>query len=163
MQAKALHRVALISLPMLALFLFLMSREVLVLELENRERPHLLRIAVSAAERFSLSYVHSIYDAPVTEDFEVEARGIVLTGVRTKHHGVMEYYGFADGKELHLMHVPLGTIVLRVGPGAGQQLNVKGRRIFLSELGKRGDRVRLRIVPFTLGSYLLSTLAGKLR
>lgn len=152
-----------ICLAVAAGFLFLMSREVLVLELENRDRPQTVRIAVNASERFSLSYVHSIYDALVTEDFEVEGQGIVLKGVRTKNHGVMEYYGFADGREFHPMHVPLGTIVLRIGLGTGQQLAVRDRRIFLSELGKRGEPVRLRIVPVPLGLYLLSTLSGKLR
>ena len=112
MRTKTIRLVALISLLIVTGFLFLMSREVLILELENRDRPHTLRIAVNASERFSLSYVHSIYDALVTEDFQVEERGIVLKGVRTKSHGVMEYYGFADGRELHPLHVPLGEIVL---------------------------------------------------
>ncbi len=163
MKVKTVRLLVLLCFAVVAGFLFLMSREVIVLELENGDRPRAIRIAVNASERFSLSYVHSIYDAPVTEDFQVEGQGIVLKGVRTKNRGVMEYYGFADGREFHPMHVPLGTIMLRVGLGAGQRLTVRDRRIHLSELGTRGDRVRLRIVPIPLGSYLLSTLSVKLR
>ena len=162
MQAKTVRRVVLISLLLLVGCLFLMNREVFVLELANRDRPHTVRIAVNASERFSISHINSIYDAPVTEDFQVEGQGIVLTGVRTKSHGVMEYYGFADGKEFHPKHVPLGNIVMRVGLGAGQELIVGKRRLFLRELGERGDRVQLKIVPITFGAYLISKLSGKL-
>jgi len=144
-------------------FLYLMSREVLVLELEDRDRPQTMRIAVRPSEQFSLSYVHSVYDAPVTEDFQVEDRRIVLTAVRTRSYGVMKDYGIAEGPEVHPLHVPLGSFVLMVGPGAGQELIVRHRHIFLSKLGNRGDRVQLRIVPMPFGSYLLSTRSGKRR
>jgi hypothetical protein len=77
--------------------------------------------------------------------------------VRTKSPAVMEYYGFEDTKEFHPMNQRLGAVfIIRRGMGEGQGLIVRDRKIYLSEIGERGDRIRLRVRSFMLGSYLLS-------
>ncbi len=100
-------------------------------------------------------YIHSIYNEPVIEEFQVEREAIVLRGVRTKSPAVMEYYGFEDMKEFHPMNQRLGAIYFKWGVGEGQGLIVRDKKIYLSEIGEKGDRIQLRVVSMSLGKYLL--------
>jgi hypothetical protein len=102
-------------------------------------------------------YIHSIYKVPVVEEFQAEKDAIVLKGVRTKSPAVMEYYGFEDMKEFHPMNKKLGTVfIIRRAMGEGQGLIIGDKKIYLSEIGERGDRIQLRVESMPLGSYLLS-------
>jgi hypothetical protein len=101
-------------------------------------------------------YIHSIYKEPVAEEFQAEKGAIVLKGVRTKSPAVMEYYGFEDTKEFHPMNQRLGAVfIIRRGMGEGQGLIVRDRKIYLSEIGEKGDRIQLRMESVSLGRYLL--------
>jgi hypothetical protein len=103
-------------------------------------------------------YIHSIYKEPVIEEFQSEKDAIVLKGVRTKSPAVMEYYGFEDMKEFHPMNQRLGAVFLiRRGMGEGQGLIVGDKKIYLSEIGEKGDRIQLRVESMSLGEYLFST------
>jgi hypothetical protein len=135
-------------------FLF---KKVTLLHIENMDHPKAIPIRVSPSETFSMFYIHSIYEEAVVEEFQVEKETIILKGVRTKSPGVMEYYGFEDTKEFHPMNQRMGAVfIIRRGMGEGQGLIVRDRKIYLSEIGERGDRIRLRVRSFMLGSYLLS-------
>jgi hypothetical protein len=68
----------------------------------------------------------------------------------------MEYYGFEDMKGFHPMDQRLGAIYFKWGIGEGQGLIVRERKIYLSEIGERGDRIQLRVESLSLLSYLLS-------
>jgi len=140
-----------------ALFL----EKVTVLHLENMDHPQTIRIRIGASEPFSVFYVHSIYKEPVVEEFQAEKGAIVLKGVRTKSPAVMEYYGFEDTKEFHPMDQRLGAIYFKWGIGEGQGLIVRDRKIYLSEIGKRGDRIQLRVESMSLLNYLFSQLFSK--
>jgi hypothetical protein len=71
----------------------------------------------------------------------------------------MEYYGFEDMKEFHPMDQKLGAVfIIRRGIGEGQGLIVKDRKIYLSEVGERGDRIQLRVERMSLWKYLLSMI-----
>ncbi len=100
-------------------------------------------------------YIHSIYLEPVIEEFRVEGGAILLQGVRTKSPAVMEYYGFEDTKEFHPVTRRFGALYFKWGTGEGQGLIVRERKIYLSEIGERGDRIRLRVKSVPLGEYLL--------
>jgi len=103
--------------------------------------------------------MHSIYKEPVIEEFQVEKRAIVLKGVRTKSPAVMEYYGFEDRKEFHSTNEKLGAVFfIRRGMGEGQGLIVRDRKIYLSEIGEKGDRIRLRVELMPLWKYLFSII-----
>jgi len=128
--------------------------KVLLLPLENTEHPQSIEVKIRPSERFTVFYVHSIYGESVTEEFQAEEDGIVLKGVRTKSPAILESFGFEDMKEFHPMNVMLGAIYFRVGMGEGQGLVVKDRKIYLSEIGARGDRIRLRVRSVPLGYYL---------
>jgi hypothetical protein len=104
-------------------------------------------------------YIHSIYNEPVVEEFQAEKDSIVLKGIRTKSPAVMEYYGFEDMKEFHPMNLKLGAVFLiRRGMGEGQGLIVVDRKIYLSEIGEKGDRIQLRVESMSLAKYLLSAI-----
>ncbi len=112
---------------------------------------------ISPPESFSMFYIHSIYRDPVIEEFRVDKKSIFLRGVRTKSPAVMEYYGFENTKEFHPMNLRLGAIfIIRRGMGEGQGLIVRDRKIYLSEIGERGDRIQVRVESMSLGRYLFS-------
>lgn len=134
----------------------LLFKKITFLQLENLDRRKVVQIRVSPSEPFSMFYIHSIYREPVIEEFRVKEGAILLEGVRTKSPAVMEYYGFEDTKEFHPVTQRLGAIYFRWGSGEGQGLVVKERKIYLSEIGDRGDRIRMRVVSMPLGYYLLS-------
>lgn len=136
----------------------LFLEKITVLHLENMDHPRTIRIRISASEPFSVFYIHSIYKTPVVEEFQAERGAIVLKGVRTKSPGVMEYYGFEDTKEFHPMDQKLGAIYFKWGTGEGQGLIVRDRKIYLSEIGQRGDRIQLRVESMSLLNYFFSEI-----
>ena len=134
-------------------------KKVTILQLKNMDRPKAIHIRISSSETFSMFYIHSIYKEPVIEEFQAGKGAIVLKGVRTKSRAVMEYYGFDDTKEFHLMNQKLGAVfIIRRGMGEGQGVIVRDRKIYLSEIGERGDRIQLRVESMSLGKYLLSLI-----
>jgi len=128
--------------------------KVLLLQLENTDHPRTIEVEIQPSERFTVFYIHSVYGESVTEEFQADEDGIVLKGVKTKSPAILEYFGFEDMKEFHPMNVVLGAIYFRVGMGEGQGLVVRERKIYLSEIGARGDRIRLRVKSVPLGYYL---------
>jgi hypothetical protein len=134
----------------------LLLEKVTVLHIEDMDHPRMIRIRISPTEPFSVFYIHSIYKEPVVEEFQAEGDAIALKGVRTKSPAVMEYYGFEDMKGFHPMNQRLGAIYFKWGIGEGQGLIVRDRKIYLSEIGERGDRIQLRVESLSLLSYLLS-------
>ncbi len=137
-------------------FLF---KKVTLLHIENMDHPKAIHMRISPSETFSMFYIHSIYREPVIEEFQAEKDAIALKGIRTKSPAVMEYYGFEDTKEFHPMNQKLGAVfIVRRGMGEGQGLIAGERKIYLSEIGERGDRIQLRVESMPLGKYLLSTV-----
>ncbi len=134
---------------------FFYFRKVTVLEIKNMDRPRMIQVRISPAERFSIFYVHSIYREPVIEEFQVEGDAILLKGVRTKSPAIMEYYGFEDTKEFHPLDGRLGALFIRRGMGEGQGILIRERKIYLSEVGERGDRLQLRVNFLSLGEYII--------
>jgi len=148
----------LIGILVVAGGVFLFKR-VTVLHIENMGRPKAIYIRISSSESFWMFYIHSIYKEPVIEEFQAEKDAIILKGIRTKSPAVMEYYGFEDTKEFHTMNQRLGAVfIIRRGMGEGQGLIVRDRKIYLSEIGGRGDRIQLRVESVSLGEYLILKL-----
>jgi hypothetical protein len=158
LKRKALPLLTLIGILVIAggvLFL----KKVTLLHTENMDHPQMIRIRISPFETFSMFYIHSIYKEPVIEEFQAEKEAIVLKGIRTKSPAVMEYYGFEDTKAFHPMNQRLGAVfIIRRGMGEGQGLIVRDWKIYLSEIGERGDRIRLRVESVSLGEYLILKL-----
>ncbi|MGO8989009.1 MAG: hypothetical protein ACLQGU_20065 [bacterium] len=136
----------------------LFLKKIPILHIENRDHLRTIRIRIGLSEPFSVFYVHSIYKEPVIEEFQTKGDAIALKGVRTKSPAVMEYYGFEDMKGFHPMNEWLGAIYFKWGIGDGQGLIVRDRKIYLSEIGERGDRIQLRVESMSLLNYLLSEI-----
>lgn len=136
-------------------FLF---KKITLIQLENLDQPKNITIKINPSERFSMFYIHSIYMEPVMEEFQVEKDILILKGVRTKSPAVMEYYGFEDSREFHPMNQVLGAIYFKWGTGEGQGLIIRERKIYLSEVGKEGDRIRLRVTSKPLWKYILGNI-----
>jgi hypothetical protein len=138
---------------------FLFFEKVTLLHIENMDRQKTIHIRIGPSETFSMFYIHSIYREPVLEEFQVDHQAIILKGVRTKSQAVMEYYGFQESKEFHPMDLKLGAVFLiRRGMGEGQGLIVRDRKIYLSEIGEKGDRIQLRVESISLGEYLFASV-----
>jgi len=155
LKRKSWPLLVLIGILIVAGGVFLFEK-VTFLHIEDMTHPRTMRIRISPSESFSVFYIHSVYKEPVIEDFQVEEDAIVLKGVRTKSPAVMEYYGFEDMKGYHPLNQRLGGIYFKWGIGEGQELIVRDRKIYLSEVGERGDRIQLRVESMSLGNYLLS-------
>lgn len=126
-----------------------------VLQLKNMDRPRAFRVWISPSESFSIFYIHSIYQQPVIEEFQADQGDIVLRGVKTKSPAVMEYYGFDHTEEFHPVYKSLGALlVIRRGMVEGQGLIVRNRKIYLSQIGERGDRIQLSVKSTALVHYL---------
>jgi hypothetical protein len=126
------------------------------LQLQNLDRPVTIRVPVAPGASFSIIHVNSIYDAPVAEEFRVEGGALALTGVRTGHPGVREYYGFDDGLEFHPVSRPAGELRFLIGMLQPQILVCGQRRISFHDLGENGERVRLRVIERALALELAS-------
>jgi hypothetical protein len=138
---------------------FLFLEKVTLLHIQNMDRQKTIHILISPSESFSLFYIHSIYHQPVVEEFQVNHQAIILKGVRTKSPAVMEYYGFQESGEFHPMDLKLGGVFLiRRGMGEGQGLIVRDRKIYLSEIGEKGDRIQLRVESLSVGEYLFASI-----
>ena len=130
-----------------------------VLELSNLDHKRVVLIRVSPSERFSMVYVHSIYDADVVEEFEVGAAAIHLRGVRTESPRVMEYYGFDSVKGFHPLDLQFkNPLIIKRGMGQSQGFIFKGKKMLLAELAEKGDRIQLRLTATSWGAYFLAKL-----
>jgi hypothetical protein len=158
LKSKRWPLLTLIGIVIIAGGVFLFKK-VTLLHIENMDRPKTIHIRISPSETFSMFYIHSVYKEPVVEEFQAEKEAIILKGVRTKSPAVMEYYEFEDTKGFHPMNQNLGAIfIIRRGMGEGQGVIVRERKIYLSEIGERGDRIRLRVETMSLGKYLLAVI-----
>ena len=142
-------------------FLF---RPTTVLEFENAGRGVVARYPMETGDTFSITYQHSIYLQPVTEEFSVgPGKELILTGVRSDSGAVLEYFGFGDSRPFHAMNRPMRTIVFRVAMEGAQILTLGGRRISFLALGDPGDRITVRLADESLASRGIGRAEGTLR
>ncbi len=138
---------------------FLFSKTVMVLSVNNLDHPCSLVFRMAPSEHFSMYYTHSIYDAPVAEIFEANSGKIVLKSVKTDSPAVMEYYGLEGMKPLQDLSISLGpTFTVQIGMRQDQGLTVGERTINLHTIGSGGNRIRVSLDEISLPLYLLSSL-----
>jgi hypothetical protein len=145
-----------IGIIILAGGVFLFAKKITVLQLRNLDHPQTLRIRTGPSGAFSIFYINSIYDEPVSEEFQIKGDSIILKGVRTKSPGVMGYYGFDDNREFHPMNKDLGTaFIFKNGMVEGQGVRIGDKKIFLNEIGEKGNSIKLSVEFMRFGRYLL--------
>lgn len=127
--------------------------------IENMDRGKSIFVKIGIKDQFSISYIHSIYKEPVIEEFNVDGEDIILTGIRTKSPAVMEYYGIEENKDFIKRNQRLGGVfILKKGMEQEQVIIVKDKKIGLSEIGDKGESVRLKIKKISLGKQIISKL-----
>jgi hypothetical protein len=137
-------------------------KKVLVLQIVNTDRTQKLNILATPHSPFTLSYLHSIYLEPASEEFEVgEGEEIILKGVRTKSPAVAHYYGFEDGRGYYPVNRRMKSFALRLGMSNPQTLFYGNRTVSPQEMGEKGDRLEVRVVRMALARYLLSRILEK--
>jgi len=114
-----------------------------VLEIENPARARTTRIALSGAT-FEVTAHHSMYDAPVTEEFEIVGDRIVLRAVSSPSAAVREYFGLTGPGERHAVVREHREVAFRIAAGTPQQLRAGGEVRSFLDLGEHGDRLVLR-------------------
>jgi len=150
-----------IGIIILAGGVFLFAKKITVLQVRNLDHPQTLRIRTGPSGAFSIFYINSIYDEPVSEEFQIKGDSIILKGVRTKSPGVMGYYGFDDIREFHPMNKDLGTaFIFKKGMVEGQGLRIGEKKIFLNEIGEKGNSIQLSVEFMRFGRYLLLMLCN---
>ena len=119
-------------------------RPVDYLRVENERWGTTLRIPLERGEPFAVVSQHSIYDAPVTEEFVVGAHDeIVLEAVSSPSAAVREYFGLTAAGERHAVVRTMPRIVFRVAAGPTQLLRARGEERSFLDLGDHGDRLVL--------------------
>lgn len=111
-----------------------------VLEISG-EGVSLRRFALGPDARFSVTYWHSMYNAPLTEDFVVAGRELRLVALRSKHGGVLEYLGLDNATEEHAMDRRFPQVSFLVATKESQTLVIGERRWSFREFGAPGERV----------------------
>lgn len=121
------------------------SYPVTVAEFENASRGRIVLYRVDAGEVFSVTYHHSMYDQPITEEFVIGDDGrIVLKALSSPSGAVREYFGITAPGDYHVMNRVMPEVVFRVAAGVPQRLRIGGAERSFLELGDHGDRVVLR-------------------
>src|SRR5215470_6203040 len=91
------------------------ARELLV---ENSDRGTVLCVPLGPGEVFSVVSQHSMYDQPVTEDFELDEQGrIVLQAVTSPSAAVREYFGISAAVHRQAMAHNMNEIAFRIATG----------------------------------------------
>ncbi len=94
--------------------------------------------------RFTVTYHHSMYDQPVSEEFVVSSDQIELRRLESPSAAVLEYFGVTASGTAHARAERFGEIVMRVATGVPQILRVGSRSLSLREFGRPGDRLVMR-------------------
>ncbi len=94
--------------------------------------------------RFAVTYHHSMYDRPVTEEFTVDGVALTLRRLESPSAAVLEYFGITAAGESHERNVRLDKIVMRVATGEAQTLRAGDRSYGLLDFGRPGDRIVIR-------------------
>ena len=127
-----------------------------VLEFANTDKGRVSRLLVSADSSFSVTYQHSIYGQPVTEEFVLAPDdAIVLAAVQSPSGAVLAYFGFAGGEERQPVERRLGEVVFRIAAGEPQRITLGSRELSFLEFGEHGDRLAMAVSRVPLGRALL--------
>ena len=94
--------------------------------------------------RFAVTYHHSMYDQPVTEEYAVAGDELELRSLHSPSAAVLEYFGVTAPGETHAITRRLPEIAMRVATGEAQVLRIGAAVRSLLEFGRPGDRIVLR-------------------
>jgi hypothetical protein len=112
-----------------------------ILQVENAGAQRSFEVALPGG-RFAVTYHHSMYDQPVTEEFEAEPDGTIrLVSVSSPSAAVREYFGLTGLGERHAMDRRFRELVFRIAAGPGQRLHTGSTDRSFLDFGAHGDRL----------------------
>jgi hypothetical protein len=122
------------------------------LEVRHADTDRLLwRVAVGPRSAIQLEYVHSLFHAPTTEQFEATAGGLRLVAVSTTKEAVLEHLQLAPPYEWHGERIVArpadathARLVVRIGQIGRQRLRVDDRELPLYRVGT-GEAVEIAV------------------
>lgn len=127
------------------------------LEIANAARGRTVRLPLDAGGTFSVTWRHSMYDQPVTEEWALRPDGrLELRAVESPGAAAREYLGLTGAGERQAVARVEERLVFRVAMGAPQSLRLGGRERSFLEFGDHGDRL---VVRGTLGPAIARWLA----
>jgi hypothetical protein len=103
-----------------------------------------MRLPLPAAQ-FSIRYWHSMYDAPLVEDYTIDRDArIRLVRVRSTNAAVLEYSGFDPSAAEHTVDRPFEALPFRVAMKEPQWLIIGEQRWSFRDFAPSGERLVLR-------------------
>lgn len=113
-----------------------------MLEIDTGSAP-LRRIDLGPEGRFSVSYWHSMYDVPFTEDYIIDAdRQIRLDDLHSAGGTVLDYYALEGVPgEVRALNRHFASLAFAVAVKNPQTLIVGARRWSFLEFGESGARL----------------------
>jgi hypothetical protein len=116
------------------------------LQVENAGAQRSFEVAL-AGGRFAITYQHSMYDQPVTEEFEAEPDGTIrLLSVSSPSAAVREYFGLSGAGERHAMDRRFRELVFRIAAGPSQLLHTGSTDRSFLDFGAHGDRLVVHVL-----------------
>lgn len=102
-----------------------------------------LRLPLGADTRFSVTYWHSLYDVPFTEDYVVDRnRNMRLVDLRSKSGAVYHYFGLEGYPgEVQAMNRKFPSILFAVATKKPQALTIGNQVWSFREFGSPGAQV----------------------
>lgn len=133
---------------------FLFSKTVMVLSVENLDHPISFHHKVAPSEQVTLSYTNSIYDAPVEESFEIQDGNIILKTIRTDSPAVMEYYGFEKTLPVLTLNKTIGPALwIQASMRQDQGIRVGREALDLRLIAEPGDRLQVSVHQVSLARF----------
>lgn len=109
------------------------------------ERGEVACLPLAGGERFAVTWIHSMYDAPVTEEYQVARGRLALRAVESPSAAAREYLGLTGSGDRQGAERALPSLAYRVAMGAPQRLRAGGAERSFAEWGAPGDRLELRL------------------
>jgi len=104
------------------------------------------RVPLGADARFSVTYWHSMYQAPFTEDYVIDARGSIRLDDLRSHDGtVLDYYALEGlPGEVRALNRRFSSLAFGIAARNPQTLKAGGRTWSFLEFGSAGTEIVLR-------------------
>jgi len=116
----------------------------------------LFHCSLPAGDRFFIDYIHSSDKTPIQDIFEISGEGIlVLIEERFSWYGAgLEHLSWEKASVVYekdctrvLLHREFPSLRLRVGRVAQHRLTVRGTVIFLSDIARGGELLKIWAEP----------------
>lgn len=115
-------------------------------------------IPVNEGDQFIHSFTHSMYQAPVNEQFIIENGQLRLLAVMTPSVAVLEYFGL-NSQDVRNLNLVFESFTIPVASIGAHIIKIRDSVINLETGEDRQERIHLKISRMNLWEYLLQRLS----